>query len=293
MDSAEIKPTIFTHREFVAYSETVSELFEAWKSKHTPGLKGLGVGSQPKQLIETLAEDLLRIFGKARLIDKYDVYQHLMSYWGEAMQDDVYMIALDGWKANSDLIPPQLMVQRYFAAEQQSIEKLEAASEAIVLKMQEMDEEHGSEGGLLEEAKNEKGRITKASSKARLADIFGEPDTEDERILLNEYLDLLEQEAEARKKSREAQKVLDTKVNAKYNVLSEEEVKTLVVDDKWLSRLAADVQSELNRTSQALAGRIKELAERYATPLPRLTEDVEVLSSKVDAHLKRMRFVWS
>jgi type I restriction enzyme M protein len=41
-----------------------------------------------------------------------------------------------------------------------------------------------------------------------------------------------------------------------------------------------------------LTGRVKELAERYATPLPRLTEKVEVLSSKVDEHLKRMGFVW-
>jgi len=203
------------------------------------------------------------------------------------------MIALDGWKANSDLIPPQLIINRYFDVDQQTIEELEAANEAIALKMEEMDEEHGGEGGLLEEAKNEKGKITKASVKARLKDIFADPDTEDERTILNAYLDLLEQETEAKKKVKDAQKALDAKVAAKYNELSEDEVKTLVVEDKWLTTLASDVQSELNHISQALTGRIKELAERYATPLPRLTEEVEILSSKVDAHLKRMGFVWS
>jgi type I restriction enzyme M protein len=204
----------------------------------------------------------------------------------------VYMIALDGWKANSDLIPSQLIISRYFAADQQNLENLEVAREAITRKMEELDEEHGGEGGLLEEAKNEKGKITKASVKARLKDIFTDPEAEDERTILNAYHDLLEHETEANKKIKDAQKALDAKVTARYRVLNENEVKTLVVEDKWLTTLASDVQSELNRISQALTGRIKELAVRYATPLPRLSEEVEALSGRVDAHLKKMGFVW-
>src|SRR6266487_119484 len=250
VDIAQIKPAIFTHPEFVAYTRTVTALFEQWQTSSMPCLKALGVGSHPKQLIEALSEDLLRVFAEARLIDTYDVYQHLMSYWTDTMQDDVYMIALDGWKANSDLVPPQLIINRYFAAEQQNIEQLEAASEAITRKMEELDEEHGGEGGLLE------------------------------------------QETEAKKKVKDAQKALDAKVASRYKTLSENEVKTLVVEDKWLATLASEVQAELNRISQALAGRIKELAERYATPLPRLSEEVEVLSGKMDAHLQKMGFVW-
>ena len=130
------------------------------------------------------------------------------------------------------------------------------------------------------------------SAEQFLKDIFAEPDTDDERTLLNTYLDLLDQEAEAKKKVKNAQKVLEAKVSAKYKALSEDEVKMLVVEDKWLATLVSDVQTELNRISQALTGRIKELAERYATSLPKLTEDVEVLSSKVDEHLKGMGFVW-
>ncbi len=292
VDVAQIKPTILTHPEFVTYFQTVTALFEQWQTSNMPCLKGLGIGSHPKQLIEVLSEEMLQVFAEARLIDKYDVYQHLMSYWTDTMQDDVYMIALDGWKANNDLIPPQLIINRYFDTDQQIIETLEAAREAIALKMEELDEEHSGEGGLLEEMKNEKGKITKASVKVRLKDIFGDPDAEDERALLNEYLDLLEQETEASKKIKDAQKALDAKVTARYKVLCENEVKTLVVEDKWLATLASDLQSELNRISQALTGRIKELAERYATPLPRLSEEVEILTGKVDAHLQKMGFVW-
>src|SRR5256886_11580108 len=139
------------------------------------------------------------------------------------MQDDVYMMALDAWKANRDLIPPQLIINRYFDADQQTIETLEAAREAIALKMEGMDEEHGGEGGLLEEAKNEKGKITKASINVRLKDILTDPDATDERTMLYEYLDLLEQETEAKKKVKDAQKALDAKVAAKYKVLGEDE----------------------------------------------------------------------
>ena len=75
--------------------------------------------------------------------------------------------------------------------------------------------------------------------------------------------------------------------------LTVDEVKTLVVDDKWLATLAADVQTELDRVSQALTTRIRQLAKRYATPLPQLTQEVEALSATVDQHLQRMGFVWN
>lgn len=75
--------------------------------------------------------------------------------------------------------------------------------------------------------------------------------------------------------------------------LTEAEIKTLVVDDKWLAALAASVQGELDRVSQSLTGRIRQLAERYATPLPKLAEEVETLAARVDEHLKKMGFVWN
>ncbi len=290
--SEEIRPVIFSHLEFQAYMRTVTELFEEWHRRCRDSLLDLGAGSQPKHLIDFLSENILQVFAAVRLIDKYAIYQHLMSYWGEVMQDDAYMIALDDWQANSDLVPQELVIRRYFRAEQQHIETLEAAAEELTRKLEELDEEHGGEGGLLEEAKNEKGKITKASIKVRLKDLFGEDEIEEEQKLLNECLDLLEQEMEARKRIKEAQKALDAKVTAKYKELSEAEVKTLVVDDKWLARLVDDIKAELNRISQTLTGRIKELAERYDTPLPRLEEEVGVLSERVDEHLRKMGLVW-
>ena len=75
---------------------------------------------------------------------------------------------------------------------------------------------------------------------------------------------------------------------ANYAQLTEDEIKTLVVDDKWLATLAAAVQGELDRVSQTLTGRIRQLAERYATPLPQIVDQVEQLATKVAKHLKKM-----
>ena len=294
--AAIVKPTIFAHPEFVAYTQAVSDLFQRWKKNNTARLKSLSAETHPKQLIEALSEDLLATFAEVQLIDKYDVYQHLMSYWSEVMQDDAYLITGDGWEAGQDagsgLIPPQLIIARYFAGERDAIEQLEAERDAITRTMEEMDEEHGGEEGLLTEAKNEKGKLTKATVSARLKDIKQDADAADERKQLNAYLALIEQESAANKKVKDAQKQLDSKVVAQYAKLIQSDIQTLVADDKWLTTLANDVQTELDRVSQALTGRIKQLAERYAEPLPQLANEVATLNTKVGEHLKRMGFAW-
>lgn len=317
---ADLKTAIFGHAEFTAFNASITVLFEKWKQAHTPRLKSIAIGDKPKALIETLSEDLLETFRKARLLDAYDVYQHLMDYWTETMQDDVYMLVSDGWreaakprliiedkdkktkekpdftvgkqKFKADLIPAPVLIARYFAKEQAAIESLEAETAAIAQSMEEMAEEHGGEDGLLAEVKNEKGKITKAAVTARLKEIKGDAEFADELKVLNDCLALLEKEADADSRVKDAQKELEAKVAAKYGKLTEDEIKTLVVDDKWLATLAAAVQSELDRVSHALTGRIRQLAERYAAPLPQLATEVETLAALVAEHFKKMGAVW-
>ena len=303
VEASQIKAAIFGHPEFTAFNVRVTLLFGTWKATNMPLLTSIKQGDRPKVLIEALSESLLETFRNdapiASLIDPYGVYQHLMDYWAETMQDDAWMIASDGWKAlvdgkpNTDLIPPGLIVARFFATAQTDIEKLEAERDAISRQMEEVDEEHGGEDGLLADAKNDKGKLTKASAKARLADIKHDKEARDERKLLEAYTALIEQEAAAGKQVKDAQKALDAKVVTKYAQLGVAEIKTLVVEDKWLAVLERSVQGELDRVSQALTGRIKQLAERYATPLPALGHEVESLSARVDEHLKKMGFVWN
>jgi len=158
--------------------------------------------------------------------------------------------------------------------------------------MEEMAEEHSGDEGLLEEAKNDKDKLTKASVAARLKEIKDDADAADARKVLNEYLALIEKEAATSAKDKDAQEKLLANVAAQYGKLTEDEIKMLVADDKWLATLAAAVQGELDRVSQTLTGRIRQLAERYVTPLPQLTGEVASLAARVDEHLKKMGAVW-
>ena len=307
VEAAQVKAAILNHPEFAAFNTRVTELFATWTAANTPLLSGLQKGQRPNALIEALSESLLDTFRAnapiASLIDPYGVYQHLMDYWAETMKDDAWLIASDGWQAvqngqpNTDLIPPALVVARYFAAEQKAIEQLEAERDALTRQMEELDEEHGGdngeERGLLAEGKTDKGKLSAKSVKDRLKFITADRDFREEIAMLKTYLALVEQEATASKKVKDATKALAAKVAALYRQLSVADVKALVVKDKWLAALGLSVQGELERVSQALTGRIKQLAERYATPVPQLTAEVESLAARVDEHLKKMGFVWN
>ena len=320
---AEVKPAIFGHPEFTAFTTTAKMLYTKWQSASVPHLKELAKDGHPKPLIETISEDLLATFKTAPLLDAYDVYQHLMDYWAEVMQDDCYLIADAGWKAGalpreivqvkdknnklvwpekedfkkgkrrfkSDLAPADLLIARYFTAERDTVAGLEADIAGIEQQLDETREEQSGEDGLLTEViegEGDKQKITAKALKARLKEIGRDPDYVDEHQALESYSKLLDQQADAKTRLKTAQDDLEAKLDAKYPTLTEADIQTLVVDDKWLTTLASAVQGELDRVSQTLTGRIRQLAERYATPLPQLTDEVAALAAKVDGHLKKM-----
>lgn len=289
---AECRPAVQAHPEFVAYTQTVEQVWRDWQARNTPILKNIAVDAKPKGLIKALSEDLLQAFANVPLLDAYDIYQHLMTYWTEVMQDDVYLIAADGWAANPELIPEPLVIARYGAAEQQALDQLQAHRDALASHKEEMQAEHGDEDGWLDPARFEKEKVNKASVMKRQAEIGADPDAADELKVLGEYYGLLMQEVEAGKAIKEAEAALAKKVAAQYKALGADEVKVLVVDDKWMAALHAAVMGELDRVSQALTGRVQELAERYAAPLPQLEANVETLTARVEAHLQTMGHAW-
>ena len=118
-------------------------------------------------------------------------------------------------------------------------------------------------------------------------------DTQDEEAALNAWLRLCNEEAELKKRLKEMEAALDAAVLARYPKLAEAEIKALVVDDKWLAALDADIHGEMERVSQRLTTRVKELAERYETPLPQAVGLVAELEAKVNRHLERMGFSWA
>lgn len=409
----EVMPAIFGHASFTAFNESVTRLLAKWKETNVPKLKAFDRESLPKALIQTISEDLLDSFAHVPLLDQYDIYQHLMDYWAETMQDDCYLIAADGWVAETervveevksgkrkgqtkdkgwvcDLIPKPLIVARYFADRQAALTALEAELESVNASLDELADDHGGEDGALKDVstksdaalaytqafvalwndmdktvcgeyndlvefadnqasrllalaedyhlsplKNSKGKLTLKTVKDRLTvaitleertalssylhtdekrkgatkragELFGEaesvitsglsedPVAENYRDLdaVVRYLDLLLEQANLKASVKETEEALDLLAYEKYAGLTEDEIKTLVVDDKWLPTIEAAVQGELDRVAQTLTGRVRQLAERYATTLPQLTDEVAMLAARVDEHLKKMGAVW-
>ncbi len=304
-----IKSTIYEHKEFVRFIESMNALFAEWRKKSGMKLKNLQIGFHPKLLIHELSEDLLAHYSGKPLIDKYDVYQHLMDYWVETMQDDSYLISSDGWKAvtsrvliknakgkevdkgwTCDLVPKLLVINRYFSAEQAELNKLETELETVITRMSEMEEEHGGDEGIFFELD----KINKAAVTARLKELRSESgeSVADEKAVLKKYLELCNQQVELKHTLKEVEEKFDALVYAKYPMLTGDEIKILVVDDKWLSELDARIHGEMDRISQALTQRVKELVERYEISLPEITAKVSDLEEKVNFHLKKMGFLW-
>jgi type I restriction enzyme M protein len=169
-----IRAVIHDHAEFRSFTDGLTEHFTTWRKSETERLKGLAPGFHPKALIAELTEGLLAHYRGRPLIDPYDVYQHLLDYWAETMQDDAYLIAHGGWKAETyrmverkkdksgketvrdkgwacDLVPKELLVARYFPEELAKIAGMQAEQERVALERETLEEEHGNEDGLFSE----------------------------------------------------------------------------------------------------------------------------------------------
>ena len=409
-----IKPTISGHEDFTAFKAIITNIFDKWRAANVKRLKGFDQKGQPKELITTTAEDLLAAFEAAPLLDCYGMYQHLMDYWVATMQDDCYLIAADGWVAETrpvlekvksgkkkgemkekgwdcDLIPKPYVVARYFAGEQAELNALQTELDVVSANLTELAEEHGGDEGVLKgvstkgdakEAytralvavlnvydkvacdkyralingaeehadelrkltdhhyisvlKNSMGNLTlkaikdhlastadrikqktlnkyldthklQKAKKKEAAELLTEADTHfrerlDAHPLPEEladlwvtvrYLELLDEQSARKSEVKDVCAALDQLAYDKYPTLSVAEIKTLVVDDKWMPVLADAVRGELNRVSQTLTGRIRQLAERYRTPLPQLTDLVAERSTRVKEHLVQMGTVWN
>lgn len=312
--ASEVKNTILNHDEFKQFATNSLQHYHVWA--HASNLAEISVGDQPKALIAEISESLLQSYSQTPLLSKYDIYQILMDYWSDTMQDDVYVLVQDGWstgkvlrelevkkgeklretpdlvigktKYKAELIPPALIVARYFADEQTKIDTLQSKLDSASQELETYLEENSGDDGLLNEALNDKDKVTKATVTARLK-IATDPD---EKSALKQAQKLFDNEANAKKALKKAQDALDLAVFKQYPKLSIDEIKNLIVDDKWLATLQSNIEAEIERVTQQLANRVKELEERYNEPLPAITKSVENLSEKVAGHLKAMGLEW-
>jgi type I restriction enzyme M protein len=312
VEATEIKNTIYNHKEFTGYSDKLHAVFTAWKDTVYQELQAINDTTAPKKLAAYISEALLDEYNDKPLVDKYNMYQLLMDYWNDTMKDDVYLLVEEGWTAKTkrvigknqkgkevdkgwtcDLIPKQLVIDKYLSAEQTQLNELMAKLESTQAEITTYQEEHAGDEGLLNDATNDKGAITKTTLAQYIKEIKADPAEKEALAMANALLKLFTEEAALKKQVTANEVELDELTLKQFGKLTEPEVRTLVVDEKWMASLSDLMQSEIDAISQRLTGRVKELAERYENTLGELTISTQNLEKSVSAHLEKMGLVWS
>lgn len=327
VDKGAIRSTILEHKEFVAFVRGQEAHFATWRQRASKSLRQLERACQPKDVIAELSEGLLEHYRGQPLLDAYDVYQKLMEYWVETMQDDAYLISAAGWiegvvpreilqvkdkngklvwpethdftsgrrRFRSDLVPGELLIAKFLMPQQSRLEKAKLQLDRVEQLMEEQRNEHADEGGLLEdvvEIDGDNSKITAKAVKAWLRENADDESTAEERVAVAGYAALQAQQASLKSAAKEATAELHASMARRYRDLTSEDIRKLVVDSKWLETLARDVRGEFERIGQRLTERCGELAERYEAPLPEIARRVEDLEGKVRSHLEKMGFAW-
>ena len=317
-DVSEVQQAILDSPEFQELADEARSITTDWFDAHRDALAAIDADTKPNDLIATIGDDLLERFKPVPLLDEYDAYEQLMTYWHDTMHDDVYLIMADGWtgavkprltindkerklteepdltigsgknaqKHKMDLIPPALIVARYFPDERAKVDALAVVAEEATRAVEEYVEEHAVEDGLLADAMDDD-KITKALVAARLKAIKrgGDPD---EIRALQRATKLYNTEAAAKKAAKDAQAELDLATLKKYGDLTEDEIKALVLDDKWHATAVDGIAGEVEALTRDLVARIQQLGERYAETVNDLETELEKLEAEVANHLAAM-----
>lgn len=319
VQKSQIHNVVYSNEEFAAYGTLLNRAFASWKEYAYPLLTGISSTTDIKAMINDSAERLISEFEPLSLISKYDVFQVLLAYWNETMNDDVIMIITDekgyalaketenimgeytsgknkgkekvvGW--DGKLIPKDIILAVFFSTEQAAIEEAQVIATETESRLEAWIEENSDEDSYLSEYIGEDGKFDTKGIEARIKVLKKEKSTSEEYQILQKYNDMTIAVKDQNKLVKTLQTALDKKCRAHYEVLTGEEIIDLLVNRKWCNTIANGIEKLYVAISQRLTNRIITLVERYEDTLPQLSDKVEVLETKVKSHLERMGFRW-
>jgi type I restriction enzyme M protein len=320
---ADIETVITESAEYRAFADGTAAAVAGWWSESRNALVSISSSTRPEDLIGVISEQLLLLFRSRPLLDEYGVYEQLMSYWNESMHDDVALVVAEGWDGAGnprpartwkdkngktkyedahlvfgtgagakrwvmDLIPPEVVIARYFSAEKAELEERVASLEAAIQVTAEYVEENAIEDGLLWDAADDDGKVTAALARTRLRAARAEGSAKDEIEALSRSIALYEAEAVAKRAVKETTAVLEERTLGQYATLNDEDVKVLVVDGKWGTTIEGRIEAEVVKLGRLLIARLHQLADRYEATVGELDAEIETWSAKVSTHLLAM-----
>ncbi|GAA8358023.1 type I restriction-modification system subunit M [Helicobacter pylori] len=302
-----IKELIIQSSEYQTFHASVLNAFDRLDLFET--FNHLKPGFNPKTLIESVCSKVLYEFEKVGILDKYGVYQLFKDYYNEVLQDDWFLISFNGFisakelrklnplkdknkKANyleepdfiiqktyykSDLIPKNLIKQRFFEKETKELEELENALNEKEALLDEFIEEHSNEEGLFDGLKINESVLKKELKNAT--------DPEDKEILKT-ALEWLEAKNKALKMKNKAYEELELKAFHQYKNLEINEIKDLIIKDKWLNSLKNALENKILKRINAFISALNEIIQTYSNSLLELDKEVKESELKVLEHLK-------
>jgi len=320
VDKSAIAATVIGNSEYRDFLAKTAETIVNWWTSHREELEAITGTTPPSDLARGLSEDLLDIFRKRALLDEYSVYEQFMSYWNDVMHDDVALIVGEGWAAASkprparvwkdkngktkyedahlqfgsgakakrwvmDLIPPEYVVAKFFGDVQAKLDRLIADLEAVTAAIEEFTDEHAVEDGLLWEAVDDEGKIGATMVRARLTKARAEKAEAKEVQALEHLAKLYASEFGAKKAIKDTTADRDEKALAQYGKLSDVDIQSLVIHEKWGKTIGAHIAGEVTELSQVLISRLRALADRYEFTVGELDQRYEELKTRVAEHL--------
>jgi type I restriction enzyme M protein len=315
----QVQQAILDSEEFKAFAHNVQGRLRAWFTRFRPALEAIDRNTKPSQLIAELGDNLLLRFTQVPLLDEYDVYEQLMTYWQTTVNDDIALIMGDGWlnaarprltiddkerkltetadlvvgagrgaqKYKTDLIPPSLIVARYFKVQQAQFDELNAKAEEATRAVEEYLEGHAVEDGLLAAAMDDD-KVNKVTVATGLREAKAKHAEAEEIKALQHAINLYNAEASAKKVAKDTEAAIDLAALMQYGSLTVSDVQRLVMDDKWEAAVIERVGIELHSLTLALVERIQQLGERYGETLDALEVELSRISTRVYGHLAEM-----
>ena len=324
----DVHKTISENIEFLEYNKKVNNTYNEWKKIANPVLTNLNSTDSNKEIILNLSEEILEKFSKLELLDKYDVYQVLLAYWNETMNDDVLLIIQDelgynlakitddikeepkeskkakkdsakekkpkepkiiGWEGR--LIPKQIVLDAFFALEQKEIEKAEEKLSQTESEFEEFIENNSDENGYFTDYMGDDEKIDSKKIMSRVKLLTKEKKTQNEEYkILNNYVDYESSIKSQKKHITELKKVLDDNCRNRYETFTDEEIKDLLVNRKWYKAIDDGIQNLYITVANHLTKRIVELYERYENTLSELNTKLAEEEKVVFGHLTQMGF---
>lgn len=296
IEKDEVLTKINESLEIKSYIKEVKEKIYIWENKVKSILLNLNNEMRVKEIIENISNELLEIFNKDILINKYDAYEYLMNYYDSVLKDDLYMITDIGWiptlsyakdkngkikknEFDSELLPKQIIINKYFNEEQSKIDDKNNELNSLISEFESLVEENTGDENLFKDDEKVNEKLLKKLRKES---------NDDELTILEKLLKNLIIQKDVKKEIKALQELLNDKVIFKYDSLEVDECKNIIVYDKWFASVEEKFSNCINNIISNLSSSIVKLEEEYEYTLEDINEQINIKEQELSSLLKEL-----